>query len=383
MINLIRKIIKPKYDTLNRIEIDAKNIISNFSYLQELQPSAEIFPVLKANAYGHGLKELCLILNKTKAKMVAVDSYPEAQIAYRYFKGKVLILSEMPLKAYSYAKLKRTEFMVYNENTLKYLTRFGKKAKIHLFVNSGMNREGIKNLDEFIKNNINDLNKLTINGLASHLASADNRSSLNEEQEENFIKSLEILNKTGFYPPWVHLGNSAAVFWLDNPIITAFRPGLALYGYHPNPENNEDQKLKPALEVFSQIISLQNVKKGEIVSYNEAYTAEKDTLIGIVPFGYYEGLDRRFSNQAQFLINNENEPFFVKIAGRVCMNITCLDLGNNKAGVEVGDEVKIISKNSDDLNSIDNLADLADTINYEILVKFQANIRKTIINYDK
>ena len=377
MINLIRRIIKPKYETLNRIEIDAKNIINNFSYLQKIQPTAEIFPVLKANAYGHGLKEICLILNKTKAKMVAVDSYPEAQIAYRYFKGKVLILSEMPLKAYSYTKFKRTEFMVYNENTLKYLARFGKKAKVHLFVNSGMNREGIQNLEEFIINNIEELKKLTINGLASHLASADNRSSLNEEQEKKFINNLEILHKNGFYPPWVHLGNSAAIFWLDNPAITAFRPGLALYGYHPDPENDEDKKLKPALEVFSQITTLQNVKKGEIVSYNETFIADNDTLIGSIPFGYYEGLDRRFSNQAQFLINNENEASFVKIAGRVCMNITCLDLGENK--VEIGDEVKIISKKPDDLNSLANLADLSDTIIYEILTKIQANIRRIII----
>ena len=381
MINLIRKIIKPKYETLNHIEIDAKNIISNFNYLQKIQPTAEIFPVLKANAYGHGLKEICLILNKTKAKMVAVDSYPEAQIAYRYFRGKVLILSEMPLRAYSYTKLSKTEFMVYNESTLKYLTRFGKKAKVHLFINSGMNREGIQNLGEFINNNIEELKKVTINGLASHLASADNRSALNEEQEQKFIKDLEVLNKNGFYPPWVHLGNSAAIFWLDNPIITAFRPGLALYGYHPSPENDENNNLKPALEIFSQITSLQNVKKDESVSYNETFVAETDTLIGTIPFGYYEGLDRRFSNQAQFLINNENESFFAKIAGRVCMNIACLDLGENK--VEIGDEVKIISKKTEDPNSLSSLADLSDTIIYEILTKIQANIRRIIINHDK
>lgn len=133
MLNLIRKIIKPKYKTLNQIEINSKNILHNLEYIQSLQEQAEIFPVLKSNAYGHGLKEICHILKKTNIKMVAVDSFPEAQVVYKYFPGKVLILGEMPLKAYSYCKLKRTEFIVYNKETLKYLSRYGKKAKIHLF----------------------------------------------------------------------------------------------------------------------------------------------------------------------------------------------------------------------------------------------------------
>jgi len=146
MINFFRQLLKPKYETLNKIEIDAKKIIANFNYLKEQQGSAEIFPVLKSNAYGHGLKELCLILNHTAAPMVIVDSFPEAQIAWRYFKRKVLILGEMPFKAYSYCDFKRIEFVIYNSETLKYLSGYGKRAKVHLFINSGMNREGIKNI---------------------------------------------------------------------------------------------------------------------------------------------------------------------------------------------------------------------------------------------
>jgi alanine racemase len=381
MLDIIRKIIKPKYETLNWLEINAGKIINNFSYLESLQKEAEIFPVLKANAYGHGLKEVCQVLNRTSAKMVVVDSYPEAQIAYRYFKGKVLILGEMPLGAYRYTKLKRTEFVVYNEKTLRYLARFGNKAHIHLFVNSGMNREGIKDIWSFIDNNKKYLAKIKLSGLCSHLAAADSSSILNATQEDVFMDALDALKTAGYFPRWVHLGNSAAVFKTDNKFLTAFRPGLALYGYSPFVfDNDQETELQPALELFSRIVSIQSLRANESVSYNETYRAPQDTKIATIPFGYFEGLDRRLSNRAEFLVLGESQ-FWARIAGRVCMNLTSIELGNNEA--KIGDTVKLISNDPDEPNSLVNLADLMGTISYELLVKIQSNIRRYIINNPK
>jgi alanine racemase len=294
MINFFRQLLKPKYETLNKIEIDAKKIIANFNYLKEQQGSAKIFPVLKSNAYGHGLKEMCLILNQTDAPMVIVDSFPEAQIAWRYFKEKVLILGEMPLKAYSYCDFKRTEFVIYNSETLKYLSHYGKRAKVHLFVNSGMNREGIKDLARFIELNKNYLDKVDLTGLCSHLASADEQSILNQTQETAFIDSLDILRSAGYFPRWIHLGNSAGLLSLRNKLLTAYRPGLALYGYNPFSDSEESEfeknkRLQPALKVISRIVSIQRVLPDEPVSYNESYHAARETNIAIVPFGYFEG----------------------------------------------------------------------------------------------
>ncbi|MHB8903688.1 MAG: alanine racemase [Patescibacteria group bacterium] len=378
MINFLRKILKPKYDTLNEIEISREKIIANFNYLKSLQPEAEIFPVLKSNAYGHGLKEVCQILNKTGVAMVVVDSFPEAQIVYRYFKGKVLILGEMPIDVYKYIRLARTEFVIYNSDTLKYISRYGKRARIHLFVNSGMNREGIKNLPAFIEENRRYLERVDVNGLCSHLASADNtESNLNKEQEDCFIADLEILKSAGFSPRFVHLGNSAAIFSLNNKLLTAYRPGLALYGYAPiNNINGKETELQAALQIFSHIVSIQDLKKGEAVSYNESYRAENDISIAVIPFGYFEGLDRRLSNQAKFLIEDEAGDFLAPIAGKVCMNLTCLEI---KKPVKVGDVVKIISDNNDDPNSVINISKMIGTIPYEFLVKLQANIRRKIV----
>ncbi|MDI3496503.1 MAG: alanine racemase [Patescibacteria group bacterium] len=378
MINFLRKIIKPKYNTLNRIEIDAEKIVANFNYLKSLQPEAELFPVLKANAYGHGLKEICEVLNYTDAKMIAVDSYPEAQIAYKYFKGQVLIIGEMPQRVYNYCKLKRTEFVIYNSETLKYVSRFKKKAKIHLFINSGMNREGIKDIVQFVSENKAYLDKVEVSGICSHFSRADSRSLFNSSQEDVFLDALDKLRSLGYFPRWIHLGNSAAIFWSDNRLLTAFRPGLALYGYNPlSYENEMTQNLQPALEIYSQIVSLQKIAPGESVSYGDSYQAQQSTQIAIIPFGYYEGLDRRLSNEAQFLVF-ANTEFMAKIAGKVCMNLSCLDVGQEE--VNLGDEVQIISNHKEALNSVENISSILDTIPYEFLVKLQPSIRRVLIN---
>ncbi len=382
MINFFRQLLKPKYTTLNKIEIDAKKIIANFNYLQAKQGNAAIFPVLKSNAYGHGLKEICLILNKTAAPLVIVDSFPEVQIALRYFKRNVLLLGEMPLEAYGYCDFKRTEFVVYNSETLKYLARYGKKVQIHLFVNSGMNREGIKDLSKFIAINKRYLDKVEVTGFCSHLASAEEPSISNQNQEIEFMSALDVLRSAGYFPRWIHLGNSAGLFKIHNNLLTAYRPGLALYGYSPFTDAEEtkfaaNSNLQPAFKVVSKVISVQKLLPGESVSYNETYQATKETNIAVIPFGYFEGLDRRLSNRAEFLVTSLTQSIWAPVAGKVCMNLTCLDVANQN--IRKGDTVIIVSDNPKDRNSVLNLTHLMNSIPYELLVHFQANIRREIV----
>lgn len=374
MINFFRQIIRPRYEPLNQIEIIKQSLLDNFSYLSSLQSGAEIFPVLKSNAYGHGLKEVARILNKTSAKMVAIDSFPEAQIVYKNFKGKVLFLNEMPLKAYRYSLFKRSEFCVYNSATLKYLAKHHPGVKIHLFYNSGMNREGISDIKLFLTENKKYLHRVQIVGFCSHLMASDSDSEMNGRQESSFMNALNVLNQNKIFPTWVHLGNSAGIFVLHNKRLTAFRAGLALYGHNPLPGVNNN--LKPALRAISTVTGCQSLKKGDKVSYNGRYEALNDTQIALVPFGYYEGLDRRLSNQAQFLIHGKND-FIAKIAGVVSMNLVCLDAGSNK--FKIGDRVELISALVDSPNSIKNLANISQTIPYEQLVRLQSNIHRKVV----
>ncbi len=385
IIDIIKNWRRPKYETLNRLEILADKLLANLNFLQSLQPLSQLIPVLKANAYGHGLKEVASILNNSQVKLVAVDSFPEAQIVNRYFKGRALIIGEMSLESYQYLPWSKVEVVVYNSSTLHYLSRFGKKAKIHLFFNSGMNREGIKDLASFIKRHQTELQKVDFRGFCSHLAASEEEDSqLNQEQLQNFLDAYQLIRQAGFNPPIVHLGNSAAVFTLQQPVLTAFRPGLAFYGYSPFVDDNSTEasklaiNLQPALRIISKIISLQTLRSGETVSYNVTFQAKHNTKIAVIPFGYYEGLDRNLSNlNLNLLVNSTQESFWVPLVGRVCMNLSCLNLGKHQA--MVGDEVLVLSDKPQDPNSLIKLSALANRIPYELLVNFKANIRRIIV----
>ncbi len=377
MKDLVRKIIKPKYEPFNEIRICSSAILNNIKVLKKQQKDIEIFPVLKSNAYGHGIKEMCKILNKAEVNIVAVDSYPEAQIVYKYFKGEVLIIGEMPLKAYNYTKFNRSHFVVYKEETVKYLASLNKKIKIHLFVNSGMNREGISDIRRFIKNNKKYLKNLDVCGLCSHYGAADEYDSkfeYNKKQIDSFFSSLGILQEEGFNPKYIHMNNSAASLKVIDSRFTAFRPGLSIYGYTPFENVTE---LLPALELYSTINHVLSVNKGESVSYNNNFIAEKNINIALIPFGYFEGLDKSLSNKAEFKVLYNNN-FFAKVAGSICMNLSCLNLDNNI--VPINTKVQIISKNREDKNSLFNLKKLSNLSYYEMLVRLQGNIRRNIID---
>lgn len=379
IINKLKQLIKPSYNTLNRIEINKRAIFHNLQILQAEQPHAELFPVLKANAYGHGLREICTILNETNINMVAVDSFPEAQIVYRYFKRKVLIIGEMPLDAYQYLNWNRTEVCIYNKRTLEKIVDLRKGASIHLFINTGMNREGIKDLAFFIDENRKLLSQVNVSGFCSHLSFAEGDGQMNSFQLENFLQNLDIAEREFKTLKFVHLANSAGLFSVHHPRLTACRPGLAFYGYNPFELSNvafaRANTLQPALELYSSVVSIQNIKAGESISYNKEFIAPTDLRVVIIPFGYYEGLDRRLSNRASFKLRNN----YLRVAGNICMNLTCLVLDNDEH-VAIGEELQIISANNGDVNSIRNLSVIEKTIPYELLVKLQANIRRIIID---
>lgn len=382
IISYLRQWFKPKYPTLNRVEISAEAILHNLEILQAEQPRAEIIPVLKANAYGHGLKEICQILNRSRVNMVAIDSFPEAQLVYRYFKGRVLLIGEMPVAAYGHLKWSRTDICVYNSSTLRALAALEVQARVHLFVNSGMNREGIKDLPTFWREHSDCWPKVTVQGLCSHLADAEGDGVYNQKQQELFFQDLEFLQQQHCHPVYVHLGNSAGVFALRDQRLTAFRPGLALYGYNPfseaHPSYLRAQALRSALRLISTVVAVQDLSAGEIVSYNASFRATQATKIAVIPFGYYEGLDRRLSSLADFQLLVGNKKIRVHVAGKVCMNLCCLEI-NREEAVVVGAEVVLISPQVNDYNSLTNLASLQGSIPYELLVKLQSNIRRVII----
>ena len=159
---------------MNTIWLRKKAFLQNLAYLQSIQPQAAIFPVLKSNAYGHGIKNITKILSTTAVPYIAVDSYPEYVIVKKHSKIPILILGETLLEKYRRFDHKKATFCIYNIWTIRHLWRLWKNTKIHLFLNTGMNREGIQEneLSEIVKE-LQSHPNLIVEWVLSHFFDAD------------------------------------------------------------------------------------------------------------------------------------------------------------------------------------------------------------------
>ena len=374
MLNSIFKLSRGRYHALNRIEIFSSALLHNYRYLTE-KSGLTIFPVLKSNAYGHGIVNVAKVFDKIKAPFLCVDSIFEA---YQLLKTKIstpiLIMGYVHSESLSGKKLPFS-YAVYGYDALDAINKYQPHAGLHIFVDTGMHREGVllKELPKFVKK-CKELH-LNIEGLMTHLAMADKPSSEDtKNQVYNFEKAKKILATENIFPKWIHMGATSRVLnnnqyptQLDN----AARTGIALYGIDPE---NKNKDLKPAFILLSTIIQIKNINRGEKVGYDFTYTTKKDMKIAVLPIGYNDGVNRRLSNKGEVQVHD----VFCKILGRVSMNLSVIDVSKVK-NVAIGDEVTIYSNNPSHINSIYNSALLCDTIPYELLVYLHTSTKRVVV----
>jgi alanine racemase len=354
---------------------------------QAHKPHYTIIPVLKSNAYGHGLKQIAQIINSIpECKIIAVDSYPEYQIIHKYTHKDILIMGETLLDNYVLFDTKRTHFAIWSEAALKALIALEKPVKVHIFVNTWMNREGIaidKNNKAWILEDFLALAKqythIQIIWLMSHLACADEKDhSLNAEQTLNFHRSLQIIKDYWYNPSYVHLEASGGMInEIDNyGICTAGRLGLGLYGLDPLYDkwilSDFGKRLELALDVYSTLTSIQELEKGASVGYSGTWISESVETIGVFPFWYREGLDRGLSGKSWKVKIWES---YHEIIWRISMNYSSCLWSND---CRTWDIVHIISSKISDIHSIYHFYDKLNKIVYEI-VKVDDKIKRVIV----
>ena len=334
------------YKTLNRIEISRKNLLENYRFLSAINRKIKIAPVLKSNGYGHGIIEVAQILDKVGAPFFCVDSLYEA---YELYKAKI----KTPVLIMGYTnpenlKIKKLlfSFAVFDLQTVEILNKYQPGCAVHIFVDTGMSREGVtlEDLPDFLKT-LKKLN-VKVDGLMSHLAGG-----MDKLQIQRFHQAQKLVQKYGFSPKLIHLGTSGNMA----------RVGLKLY------------LQKPILKFISHLAQVKKIKKSERVGYDRTYKAKKDTIIGIIPAGYYDGVNRGLSNKGFVKIKN----IFCPIIGRVSMNMTTVDL--SKTYAKIGDEVIIYSDNPQNKNSVENAAKICKKIPYEILVNLAESTKRIIV----
>lgn len=378
---IILFILRRKYKTLNLIEINAQSFLDNYSYFQNLHPESRICPVLKSNAYGHGLTLVGKFIDEEiKPEFICVDSLYEAyELEKSGIKNKILIIGYTFPENFKFRKIPFS-IPVFDLETIKYLSQYQSGAKVHLKIDTGMNRLGIKEeqfkeFSECLKKHSN----IEIEGIYTHLSDAEN----NDEtfsllQIERFKKAVKFFEDKGFEFKWKHSCSTAGSFRFKNAGSNMIRLGIGFYGISPFSDDSPFDKklscnLKSCLRFVSHVSQIKIINKGETVSYNRTFKSSKRTKIAILPLGYYDGFDRRLSNIGKVTIAGASCP----ILGRVCMNVSVVDVSNVK-NPHVGQEVVIYDNMTDSENSIKNIARKIDTIPYELLVKLSETTRREL-----
>jgi len=371
---------KHSYQNLNKISVSRSALLENHRLIQAFHQEAQICPVLKSNAYGHGLKATALIFDAMKSPFLIVDSLFEAYELYKLkVKTPILIMGYTAPENFKVKKLP-FEIVVFDLDLAKILNQYQKNCRIHIFVDTGMNREGIKidNLPQFLTV-IKKLKNLKVVGLCSHFADADNPSSLDftKQQIENFKKALRIMQKFSIDPKWRHISASGGAFKIRDKTFNMLRVGLAHYGVNPLSDKDSSRQkiaLKPALEFSSTLAQIKKISKGDLVGYSCTFKAKSNMTIGLLPAGYYEGVDRGLSNLGLVKIRNA----FFPIIGRVSMNMTTIDISKLK-NPRIGEKVIIYSSVKKDKNNLSKTATLLKIIPYELLVHLAESVKRVVV----
>ena len=376
-------------------EIDLKAIAHNVAELRRItQPEARLMAVVKANGYGHGAIEVAQCALQNGAATLGVSRIEEGiQIRQAGIQVPILVFGyTLPDRVADLLVYELTAF-VYTASSARKLSRMaaslGKKIKVHLKVDTGMGRLG--QLPQNFKSDnstaitadaieetqaIAGLEGLELEGICTHFASADSTDkSYAEKQLHLFNNYLERLHQAGLKPPVRHAANSAALIDMPQSHFDMVRPGIAIYGLYPSDEvQKKKASLIPAMALKARIIQLKKVPAGFKVSYGSTHETQKPTTIATVAVGYADGLNRRLSSRGQMLVHGQRVP----IIGRICMDLTMLDVGS-MGNVQVGDEVVVFGQQGNETLSVDEMAALLNTINYEIVSTITARVPRVYL----
>ena len=367
-----------EFSPQNRIEVSRSALIHNLEVFREVS-GKPVIPVLKGNAYGHGIDVVAYALKDQDLPYVAVDGYFEALRIREVCDQPVLIMGAIKPGNFAHMKYDKFAFVVHDEAAINALGKTGKKIKLHLECNTGMNRMGAQPEDvAALAQLILTYKNLELEGVMSHLADSDGSDPATVQlADDKFDDCIEAIRRAGGKPRIIHIAQTAGAVKSMSKYANAVRLGIGLYGINPfpfqHPLHRKLRSLHPAMRLVSTVTQVFELEKGDKVSYNYTFTAPRRMKVGVLPLGYYEGLNRALSNAGVVKLGEKYLP----VVGRVCMNHTMIGIG--AATVNEGDEVVVYSNYSDDKNGIDRVAAEHGLFNYNLLTALSHDLRRILI----
>ncbi len=358
-------LIRPTYAV-----IDLGAIKHNVDSIKKQLPKGTKFcAVVKADGYGHGSVMVSKAALEAGADWLAV-AIPEEAMVLRDagINAPILLLGPSNLWQWERASELDLRLVVVSEqcvkNAIKTYKEKKKRLKLHVKVDTGMNRVGIKDIGEFkeVISLIENNDGLELEGLMTHLAASDEADKSYTKMQNNNFKEFIHIVKEKELSPVIHASNSGAALDCPELAYDMVRVGIAMYGCYPSDEVNREVELIPAMSLRTKISHIKIVEKGDKLSYGCTFTAQQQMKIATLPIGYADGFNRLLSNRGEVLIRGKR----AKVVGRVCMDQTLVDVSDIE-DVELYDNVVCIGRQGNDEITADEFAGLCGTINYEVL----------------
>ena len=359
-------------------EIDLTRVAENTKILKNDAGTARLMAVVKANAYGHGAVRVARVALDNGASWLGVARLSEGVVLRKAgIQAPILILGYTSDAGVPHLLRYHLHQSILELNHAKSLSRAAEKEKgvisCHIKVDTGMGRVGFDATSGLPEESARScaaaiaeavsLKGLHADGIFTHFATADEYDLAPAQgQWHRFSSLLTRLEFLGITFEHRHAANSAGILTLPEARLDMVRGGISLYGLNPSPVVRMDLRgLRPVMALKGCIAQVKWVKKGQGVSYGVTWSAREDTLVATVPCGYGDGYPRGLSQRGRMLVKGESAP----ILGRICMDMTMIDVTGIQ-GVQVGDEVVIIGRQGDLTISVDEIAEMMGTINYEI-----------------
>ncbi len=372
------------------VEIDKKSLQSNIKQFRELVGNdIKLMSVVKANAYGHGLIEVAKIAVHSGADWLGIDSVEEG-IALRKagIKTPILILGYTLVSRLEDVVKYDLRQTVYNQKTIQELgaqaKKQNKKVNVHLKVETGTSRQGLdkEKLLELTKL-IGKYPQVEIEGMHTHYANIEDTTdhSYAQKQLQRFKKAVRLLEENNIQVPVKHTACSAAIILFPKTYFDLVRLGISMYGLWSSKETfisarekNRKINLKPALSWKTKIAQVKKIPTGTPVGYGLSERVSSKSKIAILPVGYWDGYDRKLSGVGNVLINGKR----CKVLGRICMNMTMIDISHLK-NINSEDEVVLLGRQGKEKITVEELAQKIGTINYEVVTRINPLIPRIVI----
>lgn len=360
-------------------EVNLTRLRRNLEAIRAAVAPARVMSVIKANAYGHGLAETARCL-APHADYLGVAVLEEGIFLRELgLRTPILVLGgiwgeqvpryleyDLTFTASSVERLEQIDAAA---------AAAGRKAKVHLKIDTGMERIGVHYYNAHtLQEAALKCKHVEVEGIYSHFANADAPDLTHARlQLERFNEVLRFYEKHSLPMPMRHMANSAAILQLPESHFDMVRPGIMLYGVNPCPAAAHRIEVRPALAWKSRVVYFKVVQPGHPVSYGSLWQSDHPTRIVTVPVGYGDGYFRAMSNKAQVLLRGKKYPQ----VGRICMDQMMVNIGDDSAFN--GDEVILLGESGEQAITADDLAGWAGTISYEILTNINTRVPRVYI----